>query len=114
MVADKIEYIIMLIKLFAKHFGLSYMQAFRYVSLHDGIEYAEKHYNILHTLPSDLAKVIRDNDIHNIMDYNDKVIYPDKIRVNLYYLSHYSFFKDLEMIVSTVLGRKMMYGGEWI
>lgn len=21
-----------------------------------------------------------DNDIHNIMDYNDKVIYPDKIR----------------------------------
>lgn len=23
------------------------------------------------------------------MDYNDKVIYPDKIRVNLYYLSHY-------------------------
>ena len=24
--------------------------AFRYVSLHDGIEYAERHYNILHTL----------------------------------------------------------------
>lgn len=49
------------------------------------------------------------------MDYNDKVVYPDKIRVNLYYLSHYSFFKDLEMIVCTVLGRKMMYGGgEWI
>ncbi|WP_455074519.1 DUF3791 domain-containing protein [Prevotella sp.] len=34
----------MLIKLFARHFGLSYMQAFRYVSLHDGIEYAERHY----------------------------------------------------------------------
>ena len=50
MISDKIEYIIMLIKLFAKHFGLSYMQAFRYISLHDGIEYAEKHYNILHTL----------------------------------------------------------------
>ena len=50
MIADKIEYIIMLIKLFARHFGLSYMQAFRYVSLHDGIEYAERHYNILHTL----------------------------------------------------------------
>ena len=28
MIADKIEYIIMLIKLFARHFGLSYMQAF--------------------------------------------------------------------------------------
>ena len=50
MIADKIEYIIMLIKLFARHFGLSYMQAFRYVSLHGGIEYAERHYNILHTL----------------------------------------------------------------
>ena len=60
------------------------------------------------------AKHLRDNDFHNIMDYNDMVIYPDKIRVNLYYLSHYSFFKDLEMIVCTVLGRKMMYGGEWI
>ena len=60
------------------------------------------------------AKHLRDNDIHNTMDYNDKVVYPDKIRVNLYYLSHYSFFKDLEMIVCTVLGRKMMYGGEWI
>ena len=50
MIADKIEYIIMLIKLFARRFGLSYMQAFRYVCLHDGIEYAERHYNILHTL----------------------------------------------------------------
>lgn len=50
MIADKIEYIIMLVKLFARRFGLSYMQAFRYVCLHDGIEYAERHYNILHTL----------------------------------------------------------------
>lgn len=53
MIADKIEYIIMLIKLFAKRFGLSYMQAFQYISLHEGIEYAEKHYNILHTLSFD-------------------------------------------------------------
>ena len=50
MIADKIEYIIMLVKLFARRFGLSYMQAFRYVCLHDGIEYAERHYNILHML----------------------------------------------------------------
>lgn len=50
MIADKIEYIIMLIKLFARRFGLSYMQAFRYVCRHDGIEFAERHYNILHTL----------------------------------------------------------------
>lgn len=50
MVSDKIEYILMLIKLFARHFGLSNQQAYRYISLHGGIEYAEKHYNILHTL----------------------------------------------------------------
>lgn len=65
-------------------------------------------------LPSDFAMVIKEKEIHNIMDYNDKVIYPDKIRINLYYLYHYSFAKDIEMIVSTVLGRKMRYGGEWI
>lgn len=50
MVSSKIEYIIMLIKLFARHFGLSFQQAYRYVSIHQGIEYAEQHYNVLHTL----------------------------------------------------------------
>lgn len=50
MISDKIEYIIMLIKLFAKHFGLSYREAYRYISIHEGIEYAETHYNVLHTL----------------------------------------------------------------
>jgi len=50
MTYDKIEYIIMLIKLFSCHFGLSYQQAYRYISRHQGIEYAEQHYNILHTL----------------------------------------------------------------
>lgn len=46
--------------------------------------------------------------------YNDEVIYPDKVRLNLYYLHHYSFLKDLEMIVCTVLGRKMNYDDETI
>ena len=50
MVSAKIEYIIMLIKLFARHFGLSFQQAYSYVSIHQGIEYAEQHYNVLHTL----------------------------------------------------------------
>ena len=50
MVSAKIEYIIMLIKLFARHFGLSFQQAYRYVSIHQGLEYAEQHYNVLHTL----------------------------------------------------------------
>jgi len=46
--------------------------------------------------------------------YNDNVIYPDKVRLNLYYLDHYSFVKDFQMIVCTVLGKKMMYAGEEI
>lgn len=46
--------------------------------------------------------------------YNDEVIFPDKVRLNLYYLDHYSFVKDLQMIVCTVLGKKMYYAGEEI
>jgi lipopolysaccharide/colanic/teichoic acid biosynthesis glycosyltransferase len=47
-------------------------------------------------------------------EYNDTVIYPDKVRLNLYYLDHYSFVKDMQMIICTVLGRKMKYAGEII
>ena len=46
--------------------------------------------------------------------YNDNVIYPDKVRLNLYYLDHYSFIKDIQMILCTVLGKKMRYCGEII
>ena len=46
--------------------------------------------------------------------YNDEVIYPDKIRLNLYYLEHYSFIKDVQMIICTVLGKRMIYNGETI
>lgn len=47
-------------------------------------------------------------------EYNDNVIYPDKVRINLYYLHHYSFIKDIQMIFCTVLGRRMQYNGEVI
>ena len=47
-------------------------------------------------------------------EYNDKVIYPDKVRLNCYYYRHYSFLKDIQMIFCTVLGRKMEYAGEVI
>lgn len=46
--------------------------------------------------------------------YNDEVIWPDKVRLNRYYLNHYSFAKDIQMILVTVLGRKMKYAGETI
>ena len=46
--------------------------------------------------------------------YNDNIIYPDKVRLNCYYYRHYSFVKDIQMIVCTVLGKKMKYAGEEI
>ena len=45
-------------------------------------------------------------------EYNDKVIYPDKVRLNCYYYRHYSFWKDIEIIFATVLGRKVKFAGE--
>ena len=48
------------------------------------------------------------------VEYNDNVIYPDKVRLNCYYYRHYSFIKDIQMIVCTVLGKKMKYAGEVI
>ncbi len=46
------------------------------------------------------------------VEYNDNVIYPDKVRLNCYYYRHYNFFKDIEMIIATVLGRKIKFAGE--
>jgi len=48
------------------------------------------------------------------LQYNDEVIFPDKVRINRYYLHHYSFRMDIKMIFATVLGKKMEYGGELI
>ena len=46
--------------------------------------------------------------------YNDNIIYPDKVRLNCYYYSNYSFIKDIQMIFATVLGKKIEYAGEVI
>lgn len=48
------------------------------------------------------------------VEYNDTVIYPDKVKLNCYYYRNYSFWMDIKMLFATVLGRKMMYGGEVI
>lgn len=45
-------------------------------------------------------------------EYNDTVIYPDKVRLNKYYYRNYSFIKDIEMIFATVLGWKVKFAGE--
>ena len=46
--------------------------------------------------------------------YNDEVIYPDKVRLNLYYSRHYSFLLDLKIIGATLLGKKILFDGECI
>ena len=61
-----------------------------------------------------------DLDLNSMSDqevavwYNDNVIYPDKVRLNCYYYRHYSFIKDIQMILCTVLGKNMEYAGEKI
>ena len=45
-------------------------------------------------------------------EYNDTVIYPDKVRLNCWYYRHYSFWKDIEMIFATVLGFRVRFAGE--
>ena len=47
-------------------------------------------------------------------EYNDTVIYPDKVRLNCYYYQNYSFIKDIQMIFCTVLGKNLKYAGEII
>ena len=48
------------------------------------------------------------------VEYNDTVIYLDKVRLNCYYYRHYSFIKDIKMIFCTVLGKNMEYAVEVI
>ena len=52
--------------------------------------------------------------VDNPVVYNDTVIFPDKVRINLYYLEHYSFLKDIQIILCTVFGKNMKYAGEVI
>lgn len=53
-------------------------------------------------------------EVDNPPQYNDEVIYPDKVRLNLFYLHHYSFVMDIKMIVATVLGLHLHYNNEII
>ena len=61
-----------------------------------------------------LASLEKMSDQEVAVWYNDNVIYPDKVRLNCYYYRHYSFIKDIQMILCTVLGKKMEYAGETI
>jgi lipopolysaccharide/colanic/teichoic acid biosynthesis glycosyltransferase len=39
--------------------------------------------------------------------YNDEVIFPDKVRLNLNYKQHRTFWLDLKIIIYTILGKKL-------
>lgn len=39
--------------------------------------------------------------------YNDEVIYPDKVRININYMKHWSFVLDLKIIIYTILGKDL-------
>lgn len=68
----------------------------------------------VHGSPLTQEQIDKMSDQEVAVWYNDHVIYPDKVRLNKYYLDHYSFVKDIQMIVCTVLGKKMEYAGEEI
>ena len=65
-----------------------------------------------------VAQKQKEGDLREAQDiaeeYNNTVIYPDKVRLNCYYFHHYSFIKDIQMVFCTVLGKKMNYAGEEI
>ena len=46
--------------------------------------------------------------------YNDEVIFPDKVRLNLIYLHDHTLMGDLRLIVATLTGSRILYHGEWI
>ena len=39
--------------------------------------------------------------------YNDEVLFPDKVRINIEYLEHWSFWNDIKISVYTVLGKDL-------
>lgn len=43
----------------------------------------------------------------NPQKYNDEVLFPDKVRINIEYLDNWSFWHDIKIIVYTVLGKDL-------
>ena len=43
----------------------------------------------------------------NPQKYNDEVLFPDKVRINIEYLDNWSFWHDIKIIIYTVLGKSL-------
>ena len=39
--------------------------------------------------------------------YNDEIIYPDKVRINKNYIEHWTFWLDIKIILYTIFGKKL-------
>jgi lipopolysaccharide/colanic/teichoic acid biosynthesis glycosyltransferase len=61
------------------------------------------------TGPATLKYIDEEEILANVPDpieYNDTVIYPDKVRINLEYAERYSMLEDLKMIYYTIIRKK--------
>lgn len=43
----------------------------------------------------------------NPQKYNDEVLFPDKVRINIEYLDNWSFWNDIKIIIYTLLGKDL-------
>lgn len=43
----------------------------------------------------------------NPQKYNDEVLFPDKVRINIEYLDNWSFWNDTKIIIYTILGKDL-------
>lgn len=53
---DILEYIIALVAEFSKRYGLTDIQAFRYINAHGAVNFVEQNYGVIHTL--DFAEAV--------------------------------------------------------
>lgn len=51
MLKDKIDYLVMLIAAFAKRHSLSQREAYQYIARFKALDFCDRHYGIMHTLP---------------------------------------------------------------
>lgn len=42
--------------------------------------------------------------VDNPREYNDNIIFPDKVRINEEYIRDYKFFRDIKYIIKTIVG----------
>ena len=43
----------------------------------------------------------------NPQKYNDELLFPDKVRINIEYLDNWSFWNDIKIIIYTILGKDL-------